>query len=723
MGEDITQLAISAPDHPDDDRPGASVHGAGSGTVGRRRRSVARPHADLSGGDAAAALAAAESPEGLTAHRPAERSVEAFAPSPRERELPERAEAPHADLLRVARTRLDDDALRHLPDAPAFRCRAEEHLGRLVELIMEIYGDRAEHQELAVVVGDLAVMLAGSWAARSSALRQADAAAEGAQPWWLSRGSFAAAAYADRWAGGFAGVQERIPYLQQLGVTHLRLMPPFRAHPERPDGGFAVSSHRETDPRLGGADDLRRLADALRRAGISLMLDVVTSRTSSDHDWARAAADGSEYFERLYQVRRGTRRGSSRPLTLDEAQARSAAGQEWVPLNPGSRFDPRLVRSTAAPEQWDLDWTSPHVLLCVAGELLHVAGLGAQVLRVDPASRLWSGDDARESHRRGLLVLEALAEVLRIAAPSSVLETQDADDVRPGGAPVGQGLGRTSLIWSALATRSVEMLERAVPQPGASAGTGRLLPVRQHDALSWGFGPQDVPEGIDPQAHREFLDRFYTGGFPGAFAAESGCVRTEHGVCGTSASLSGVREEPGAGAARLLLAHAVAFSMSGVPELWLGDELAVLNDVDWQREPGHADDPRWLHRPRLEASALESRHDFFATAGQVYGTIRRLAEMRAAAFEFEGQEVVDFDTRNPAVLGLQRVGLRPDGEQPQTVVLCLANFSDWAQFVTGETLSGFLPRGTRLRDDVEIDLREGILLEAHGWSWVRVIPR
>ena len=267
------------------------------------------------------------------------------------------------------------------------------------------------------------------------------------------------------------------------------------------------------------------------------------------------------------------------------------------------------------------------------------------------------------------------------------------------------------------------MLERAVPQPGASAGTGRLLPVRQHDALSWGFGPQDVPEGIDPQAHREFLDRFYTGGFPGAFAAESGCVRTEHGVCGTSASLSGIREEPGAGAARLLLAHAVAFSMSGVPELWLGDELAVLNDVDWQREPGHADDPRWLHRPRLEASALESRHDFFATAGQVYGTIRRLAQMRAAAFEFEGQEVVDFDTRNPAVLGLQRVGLRPDGELPQTVVLCLANFSDWAQFVTGETLSGFLPRGTRLRDDVEIDLREGILLEAHGWSWVRVIPR
>ena len=111
------------------------------------------------------------------------------------------------------------------------------------------------------------------------------------------------------------------------------------------------------------------------------------------------------------------------------------------------------------------------------------------------------------------------------------------------------------------------------------------------------------------------------------------------------------------------------------------------------------------------------------TTAKLFQTGRSQAVRLPKAFRFEGQEVIDFDTRNPAVLGLQRVGPHPEGELPQTVVLCLANFSDWAQFVTGETLSGFLPRATRLRDDVEIDLREGILLEAHGWSWIRVIPR
>ncbi|WP_186304330.1 alpha-amylase family glycosyl hydrolase [Kocuria palustris] len=584
-----------------------------------------------------------------------------------------------------------------------------------------MYGDRVEPQELAVVVGDLASVLAHSWSARPESLRAADASAEGAEPWWLSGGTLAAAAYADRWAGGFAGVRERIPYLQELGVTHLRLMPPFRAHPVHPDGGFAVSSHRQTDPRLGSPEELQALAEALRESGIALMLDVVTSRTASDHPWARAAAEGSPYFEDLYQMRRRTRPGSSRPLSLSEVQARSAAGGEWVPVDPARTSDPRLVRSTAGPEQWDLDWSTPRVLLAVVGELLHVAGCGAQVLRVDAASRLCGDDDAGESHRRGLLILEALAAVLRIAAPSVTLESQEAGDVSLAGAAVGQGLGRTSLIWSALATRSVEMLERAVD--AAPQGAGHLLPVRQHDALSWSFDDSQVPPDTDPQAHREFLESFYTGGFPGSFAAGAGCLRTVSGVCGTSASLSGLREDTGPGADRLLLAHAVAFSMGGVPELWLGDELAVLNDVEWAEEPGHEGDPRWLHRPRIGPELLAQRHDLFATAAQVYGSIRRLAQMRASAPEFDGQQVVPFDARNPAVLGLQRMRPDPDSGAVETVVLCLANFSDWAQYVTGETLSGFLPRGTRLRDDSEIDLREGILLEAHGWRWIRVIPR
>lgn len=47
------------------------------------------------------------------------------------------------------------------------------------------------------------------------------------------------------------------------------------------------------------------------------------------------------------------------------------------------------------------------------------------------------------------------------------------------------------------------------------------------------------------------------------------------------------------------------------------------------------------------------------------------------------------------------------------MVLCLANFSDWSQFVTGETLSKFLPAAAPLHANASVDLLGGILMEAH----------
>jgi len=42
--------------------------------------------------------------------------------------------------------------------------------------------------------------------------------------------------------------------------------------------------------------------------------------------------------------------------------------------------------------------------------------------------------------------------------------------------------------------------------------------------------------------------------------------------------------------------------------------------------------------------------------------------------------------------------------------------------VTGETLSGFLPKGVELHGNNTLDLRGGVLLDAHCFWWIRVIP-
>jgi isoamylase len=93
--------------------------------------------------------------------------------------------------------------------------------------------------------------------------------------------------------GTYAGLIEKIPYLQQLGITAVELMPVFQFDTQdAPPGlvnywGYApvaffaphdrYSSRRD---RLGPANEFRDMVKALHRAGIEVILDVVFNHTA-----------------------------------------------------------------------------------------------------------------------------------------------------------------------------------------------------------------------------------------------------------------------------------------------------------------------------------------------------------------------------------------------------------------------------------------------------------
>ena len=98
--------------------------------------------------------------------------------------------------------------------------------------------------------------------------------------------------------GTFAGIIEKIPYLQQLGITAVELMPVFQFDPQdSPPGklnywGYAPVSffapHHAYSSRqdpLGPLDEFRDMVKALHRAGIEVILDVVFNHTAEgDHN-------------------------------------------------------------------------------------------------------------------------------------------------------------------------------------------------------------------------------------------------------------------------------------------------------------------------------------------------------------------------------------------------------------------------------------------------------
>ena len=101
----------------------------------------------------------------------------------------------------------------------------------------------------------------------------------------------------DRTRGTFAGLIEKIPYLQRLGITAVELLPVFQFDPQdSPPGlvnywGYApvpfFAPHRGYSSRrdpLGPVDEFRDMVKALHRAGLEVILDVVFNHTAEgDH--------------------------------------------------------------------------------------------------------------------------------------------------------------------------------------------------------------------------------------------------------------------------------------------------------------------------------------------------------------------------------------------------------------------------------------------------------
>ncbi|HEY2258242.1 MAG TPA: malto-oligosyltrehalose synthase [Solirubrobacteraceae bacterium] len=80
---------------------------------------------------------------------------------------------------------------------------------------------------------------------------------------------------------GFAAARARIPYLRDLGVSHLYLSPSLQARAGSTHGYDVVDPTRVSDD-LGGEEELRALAGAAHDAGLGLILDIVPNHMAAD---------------------------------------------------------------------------------------------------------------------------------------------------------------------------------------------------------------------------------------------------------------------------------------------------------------------------------------------------------------------------------------------------------------------------------------------------------
>jgi maltose alpha-D-glucosyltransferase / alpha-amylase len=87
--------------------------------------------------------------------------------------------------------------------------------------------------------------------------------------------------------GDFAGLTEKLGYLQDLGVTTLWLLP-FYPSPGR-DDGYDIADYGDINPDFGTMKDFRRFIVEAKRRGLRVITELVINHTSDQHDWFKRA--------------------------------------------------------------------------------------------------------------------------------------------------------------------------------------------------------------------------------------------------------------------------------------------------------------------------------------------------------------------------------------------------------------------------------------------------
>jgi len=540
--------------------------------------------------------------------------------------------------------------------------RVERWYPDISDGLVTLYGEPIATRTAATLLADAA----RAYIDRDPPLRHLDPARPPPTPWVQNPSRIGYAGYTERFAGDLRGVMKRIPYLRELGVSYLHLMPLLTPRPGDSDGGYAVADYRSVRPDLGDMDDLAALTAELRKDGISLVVDLVLNHVAAEHEWAERARAGEQRYRDYFFIYPDRTEPDEYEKTLPEIFPDFAPGNfTWNDEING------WVWTTFNSFQWDLNWRNPRIMEEFVSIIFNLVNKGVEVLRLDAIAFTIKrkGTDCQgqpEVHA----ITEVLRAITRIATPAVDLKAEAIVAPTELLQYLGQGryTGKVSdlayhnslmvQVWSMLATRNVALAAHALDALPVEPSTATWITyIRCHDDIGWAIGDDDAAAvGLNGYWHRVFLADWYRGAYPMSDARglvfQYNPVTNDRRIAGTAASLIGI--EAAAEAVEgidestpawreeelrtwleerfnaLRLANAVIYGWGGVPVIWSGDELGQFNDPNWDTEPGHETDSRWAGRPALDESRVENRHDRSTVEGRIFSDLAHLGRVRAS---------------------------------------------------------------------------------------------
>lgn len=597
-------------------------------------------------------------------------------------------QASHAllnNILTELKPEIGNYRLRH------FYTRLGANFYAIHSLFRLLYGARTDFKEQMV---SLVETLALRYIERAPSLRRSDLERERDYNWFMSQKWVGMALYCDRFAGDLKGLRKRLPYLQELGVNMLHIMPILDCPPGNSDGGYAVRDFCRVDARYGTTEDIEALSSTLKRRDMLLVLDVVVNHTSNEHEWAQRARQGEKKYQDYYYVFGDREMPDIYEETMPEIFPTTSPGNFTWDEAMG-----KWVMTVFNSYQWDLNYHNPAVLIEMIDIILFWANKGADILRLDAVAFLWKKiggtcQNEREAH----LLLQLMKDCCQVTAPgvlfiaeaivssNEITKYFGEDAINAKECEMAYNATLMALLWDAVATKNAKLLNLGIKNLPAKLERATWLNyVRCHDDIGLGFDDNDARlSGYDPAQHRRFLVDYFTGRFPGSQARGmpfgENPVTGDARISGSLASLVGLEaalENNDEGAIdtaikTILLLHGVILSFGGIPLLYYGDAIGMLNNLEYLADPLQRDDNRWMNRSYFDWNKAEKRHQSGAVEYRIFSALKKMISLRKEMTAF-----ADFDNRqlfvvdNPNLL----VFSRTDPQNSRNTVLVACNFN------------------------------------------------
>ena len=402
--------------------------------------------------------------------------------------------------------------------------------------------------------------------------------------------------------GAFASVIHVLPFLKSTS-----------------DGGFAVSSYEHLDEGHGDWSDLAALASGRR-----LMADLVLNHVSASHPWVR------QFLNREEPGQSCILEAGPDPCWDDVVRPRSSA--LFTPL--GGIEGRRMVWTTFGPDQVDLNWRSPEVLIGFTRLLNQMCANGVRWIRLDAVGFVWKEPNTTCIHRPEA---HRLVEILRVllqktcadgvvVTETNVPEQENLSYLRNGQeAHLAYNFPLPPLLLEATVSGRADLLNAWLSRwPSLPDRTGLLNFSACHDGV--GLRPL---EGLMPD--RRLLQLLIgceqRGGLISHRRLSNGDdVPYEINISWWSAMADGGIDPSHYQLERFLLTQLLVMVLPGVPAFYMPALLATPNDVSRFRRTGQRRD---LNRPQFRTETLERRlQDPESNATRVLQSLRHAMTIR-----------------------------------------------------------------------------------------------